>query len=235
MPESLASLILGLRWGRISWQQEHVTEATHLDGRERRIQEGARARYSPKHMHPGVYFLQPGPTSIFYHLPPNAIILWIHQEINPLVRPEPLESKCFPKSHELDQDPNTWACGRHFVLKPQHCSCSSPQHCSCSSLCQKRISHILLTVYLFSYFGWISISFIKARKITGRNLLIINAYLFILYLLPFHSFIYIIMNKLNTCCVPDIFSALRIHGEETQSLSCGEAQERQTISNKLHR
>jgi hypothetical protein len=52
------------------------------------------------------YFLQLGPTSCFSLPPNNAIILWVHQGINLLIRSEPLGSNHFPKATKS----HTWAC-----------------------------------------------------------------------------------------------------------------------------
>jgi hypothetical protein len=55
--------------------------------REKSIQEGARAKYSPKE-HPSD-LLPERPTSYFSPPPNNAIILWIHDKINLFIRSEP--------------------------------------------------------------------------------------------------------------------------------------------------
>jgi hypothetical protein len=62
-----------------SWQGGHGRKerftSLELGSREKGIQEGVRAGYSPKDTQLKIYFLQVGPISYFPPLPNNAIIL----------------------------------------------------------------------------------------------------------------------------------------------------------------
>jgi hypothetical protein len=61
-------------------------------------------KIQPQGHTPVTYFLQVGPISYFFHHLPitsNAVVLWIHHRVNPLIKSEPSGANNFPKAHQL--------------------------------------------------------------------------------------------------------------------------------------
>lgn len=83
-----------------SWRGEYRSSSDHCSQEaEKEYQKGSR-QYSPQdtlHWPPP----QGGLSTSLLQPSPNAFVLWIHQGINPLIRPGPSGPKDFPKAHQL--------------------------------------------------------------------------------------------------------------------------------------
>jgi hypothetical protein len=97
-------------------RQSIMGKATHLimDRKHRkRIYQGAKAS---KHLKTHLkWSIPPGRPNLY--LPPlsyNAIILWLHQGINPLIRLEPSGSSHFPISHQVSTTPSVHELGGYI-------------------------------------------------------------------------------------------------------------------------